>query len=329
MRLGYLLQASFISRWWNTFRRLFTGAWVHPAAFLLGDLSNIEIGRSGRVGAGSLINVGASGRVIIGKGVWLSKEVEIETPSLVFIGEGSTIQRRCTINGSSRLGTNCILAPNVFISSGTHPFRFISHLPIREQERRIANNPSELAKTDRPVWIQDDCWLGANTVVCPGVIIGKGSVVGANSVVTRDVLPYSVVAGVPAKKIGTRMEWHPKRSICVDKDEDLPYLLSGKIVVSEQDGLRRIEATGDVPLLLAMSLAAADESLLISWAADIPVDVEVGDGIFSLDGQKGILQIPQQFLKVQNGATYCLIRVVSVGGNSLVRFWDIRFGRNI
>ena len=55
------------------------------------------------------------------------------------------------------------------------------------------------------VKIEDDCWIAANTVILAGVTIGKGSVIAAGSVVNKDVPPYSVVAGVPAKVIKSRI----------------------------------------------------------------------------------------------------------------------------
>ncbi|MGY4830608.1 acyltransferase [Sphaerotilaceae bacterium SBD11-9] len=129
--------------------------------------------------------------------VWLAAGTEIETQTSVSIGAGTTIQRRAGINGTVRIGAGCILAPNVFISSGAHPFRHIAHLPIREQERRLSATPEAFEALNTPVWIQGDCWLGVNSVICPGVTLGKGGVVGANAVVTRSVAPYSVVGGRP------------------------------------------------------------------------------------------------------------------------------------
>jgi maltose O-acetyltransferase len=55
-----------------------------------------------------------------------------------------------------------------------------------------------------PVVIEDFAWISCRTVVLPGTRIGKGAVVAAGAVVTKDVEPYSIVAGVPAKKIGER-----------------------------------------------------------------------------------------------------------------------------
>jgi acetyltransferase-like isoleucine patch superfamily enzyme len=120
------------------------------------------------------------------------------------IGAGTTIQRRSTINGNVTIGIECLLAPNVFISSGTHPFRLVPQMPIREQERLVASGALQFEGADKPVVIEDDCWLGANVVINPGVTVGRGCIVGANSVVTKNVAPYTVVAGVPAKKIGER-----------------------------------------------------------------------------------------------------------------------------
>ncbi len=66
-------------------------------------------------------------------------------------------------------------------------------------------NWSKLTKIISPIEgkiiIEDDCWLGAHTVIMPNITIGKMSVVGAGSVVTKNVPPYTVVAGVPAKYI--------------------------------------------------------------------------------------------------------------------------------
>jgi len=59
---------------------------------------------------------------------------------------------------------------------------------------------------DRPVCIEDDVWIGSRVILLPGVRIGKGSIVGAGSVVTRDVEPYAIVAGNPARKIRSRID---------------------------------------------------------------------------------------------------------------------------
>jgi len=85
----------------------------------------------------------------------------------------------------------------VFASSGTHVVDRWPGVPIAEQERRAIEADGSLP--DRPIVVGDDCWIGYGAFIAPGVRIGDGAVVGANSVVTHDVGAYDVVAGSPAR----------------------------------------------------------------------------------------------------------------------------------
>lgn len=87
------------------------------------------------------------------------------------------------------IGNNVFIAPNVGLYTAGHPL---------DHERR--NQGIEYA---RSITIEDDVWVGAGVQVCPGVTIGQGAVVAAGSIVTKDVLPFTMVAGVPAKVIKT------------------------------------------------------------------------------------------------------------------------------
>jgi acetyltransferase-like isoleucine patch superfamily enzyme len=78
--------------------------------------------------------VTGNGEINLEEGVWLAHDVEMETSSRVSIGAGTTVQRRAAINGTVSIGEGCIIAPNVFVSSGIHPFRQYPERPIREQE---------------------------------------------------------------------------------------------------------------------------------------------------------------------------------------------------
>ena len=176
---------------------------VHPQATLNASLSRLMFRPGATVGRGTRISTG-SGLVILEEKVWLSSDIEMETEDCIRIGSRTTVQRRATINGDVEIGEDCILAPNVFISSGTHPFREFADTRIREQERRLIERDGNLSSIHKPVRIGHDCWIGVNAVICPGVTLGDGCVVGANSVVTRDVEPSMVVAGLPAKPIGKR-----------------------------------------------------------------------------------------------------------------------------
>jgi acetyltransferase-like isoleucine patch superfamily enzyme len=136
------------------------------------------------------------------------------------IGAETRIQDGCRIYGDVAIGRGCIFAPNIFVSTGIHAFDVKPHLPILEQERSAP-------MVERPVRILDDCWLGTNVAVMPGVTIGRGCVIGANAVVTADLTPYSVAGGVPARVIRKRFEFVPSRRIEAGHAEDLPYFYDG------------------------------------------------------------------------------------------------------
>lgn len=86
-----------------------------------------------------------------------------------------------------RIGDDCQLGPGIQLMAPTHPL---------DAERRIAGWES-----GAPITIEDGCWLGGGVIVCPGVTIGERSVVGAGAVVTRDIPPYSLAVGSPARVI--------------------------------------------------------------------------------------------------------------------------------
>ena len=90
------------------------------------------------------------------------------------------------------IGNNVMIAPNVYILDVDHNFENRA-LPIAEQGYKTA-----------PVVIEDDVWVGTGAVITKGVHIGKGAIIGANSVVTKDIPSYGIVGGVPAKLIKMR-----------------------------------------------------------------------------------------------------------------------------
>jgi acetyltransferase-like isoleucine patch superfamily enzyme len=107
------------------------------------------------------------------------------------LGEGVFINSNCTITDTCfvSIGARTLLAPNMSLYAAGHPL---------DPEVRGGMSGPEFGKE---IWIEEDCWIGGNVVVLPGVRIGKGSTVGAGSVVTKDVPPYKVVAGNPARII--------------------------------------------------------------------------------------------------------------------------------
>jgi acetyltransferase-like isoleucine patch superfamily enzyme len=110
------------------------------------------------------------------------------------------------ISDKTFIGTGCEFNISDGISIGYHcaiasGCRFIDHNHgIETRQLYIGEQPPVSA----PITLEDDVWLGVNTVVLKGVHIGKGAVIGAGAVVTKSIAPYEIWGGVPAKKIGVR-----------------------------------------------------------------------------------------------------------------------------
>lgn len=200
---------------------------------------NVEIDGPGELRAGAGVGVGEGTRIelpagstlTLGERISISRSVHIvpEPGRSVGVGALTTIQDGCRIYGDVTVGQRCIFAPNVFVSSGTHTFDALPHMPIQEQER-VAPMPG------RPIRILGDCWFGINVVIAPGVTVGRGCVVGANSVVTADLAPYQVAGGNPARVIRQRLEFSPRQRIDAANEQDAPYFYDGFDLARAHDG---------------------------------------------------------------------------------------------
>lgn len=108
------------------------------------------------------------------------------------IGNNSQINEECWIR-NCKIGNNVMIAPYVMILNYGHKMDDVN-IPMIQQG--VKYYPQTI--------IEDDVWIGARTIILPGIKIGTGAVIGAGSVVTKNVETYSVVAGNPAKLIRTR-----------------------------------------------------------------------------------------------------------------------------
>lgn len=112
----------------------------------------------------------------------------------IHFGEKSSLNRAGYVWGAGgvTIGSMVRIGPRVNIMTNNHVFEDLS-LPIMEQ-----------GDVSGEIIIENNVWIGASVTILPRVKIGTGAVIGAGAVVTKDVVPYSIVAGVPAKVIGTR-----------------------------------------------------------------------------------------------------------------------------
>jgi len=149
------------------------------------------------VGKSSYLSYGGDLHVGLGVRLWAPKHLAIG--NCVYIGKQVHIEANC------RIGNYCLIANRVAIV-GRHDHNFSAvGFPVRFAPWVGSKHfPSPYA--DEEAVIEDDVWLGYGAVVLTGVVVGRGSVVAAGSVVSRNIPPYSIAGGVPAKVIGQRFD---------------------------------------------------------------------------------------------------------------------------
>ncbi len=140
--------------------------------------------------------------VKIGKNVEIGNNVEIGDYSYI-----NTNKNWSTIESNVKIGKFCSIGPNVTIALGNHNYNFITTHPIlyNKKYKFISNNHGLDDKMEKTI-IGNDVWIGANSNIKRGIKIGNGVVIAMNSVVTKDVPDYAIVAGVPAKIIKYRFD---------------------------------------------------------------------------------------------------------------------------
>jgi acetyltransferase-like isoleucine patch superfamily enzyme len=173
--------------------------------------SGARIARGARLESPSLIRIGARAQIEHGAilrantsakpGVTLGEDTSIKEYTVlnanqgrISLGERCWLGPHCLIygNGDVTIGNDVLIAAHTTINS-------ISHVATRTD----VPMSSQGIYCD-PVVIEDDVWIGLNCTILQGVTIGKGSIIGAGAVVTKDIPPYSIALGVPARVTGQR-----------------------------------------------------------------------------------------------------------------------------
>jgi acetyltransferase-like isoleucine patch superfamily enzyme len=158
--------------------------------------------------------------VVIQKDCWLN--IAFNNPNagpMIVIEEGTNIGRRCTISAANKIqiGRFVLIAPNVFIADTHHEYQNLE-IPIMHQG--ITTHADQ-------VTVGDESWIGINSVIMGNDKIGKHCVIGANSVINKDVPDYCVAAGNPAKVIKV-LDPKSGKWVRVNGKADLDRLLSSR-----------------------------------------------------------------------------------------------------
>lgn len=163
----------------------------------------LSLGRSVTLEDGVIIDALSRTGVTVGDNVSIGAYTIIEASGILTrLGEGFAIGRNSNLGdycyvgaaGGVSIGENVLIGQRVSFHSENHIF-LRTDLPIKAQ-----------GTTQQGIVVEDDCWLGSGAIILDGVTIHRGSVVAAGSVVNKNVPPYSVVGGVPAVLVHSRVQ---------------------------------------------------------------------------------------------------------------------------
>ncbi|MFJ9534498.1 acyltransferase [Herbaspirillum sp. NPDC101396] len=175
---------------------------IHPMAIFEGYTENIELGEGVIIDAYARIFCHKSGKVRIGAGTYIGDHAIIHTgkkDGSVVIGSNCSLQSFSIVHGHGgcEIGNDVRIAAHSIIIPANHRFADTTR-PIREQ-----------GLTKLGIKIENDVWIGTNTVVLDGVTVGTGSVIGTGSVVNKTIPPGSVAVGSPARVVANRNAVRP------------------------------------------------------------------------------------------------------------------------
>ena len=213
----------------------------------------------------SIFNVGKKIRMLlfrrrfaaIGKHSYVNPNSQL-VPENMYLDDYVVIQDNTnfiSLNGKlyvkkySVISSGCIIVPSPHILKVGVPF--------------YVNAQYHIGDIDKDIVIEEDCWIGAGAILLPGVTIRRGSVVGAGAVVTKGTLPYSVVAGVPAKIIATKFNLQQ-----VLQHEKKIYSESERLSEAKLKDLFLTEYEG-VPYIGDAEFSEEDKAMLVAACREI------------------------------------------------------------
>lgn len=226
------LLRSLWNRWRHPRASLGPGTYVHRQAKIARGtvagrncavLAEARVLKGNRLGDHTIVGRKSRvGRSTLGSRCTLEAEVELYNSTLadhvqlqrrscvtdVNIGRYTYVGRNAYLNLAT-IGAFSSIGPAVLLGLGEHPIDFTSTSPAFYSTRRQCGEtfaPADVFPERRPIIVGNDVWIGARAFIRDGVTIGDGAIVAAGAVVTRDVPPYAIVGGTPAKLIRLRFD---------------------------------------------------------------------------------------------------------------------------
>jgi acetyltransferase-like isoleucine patch superfamily enzyme len=264
----------------HIFKRMGSSVFIQDGAEFLGA-SSIEIGDRVHIFRGVRID----GRSQNSR-IWLGYEVSLQLGVDISAGENCSIEigERTFIGpyscvggpGHVKIGKDCLIAAHSGIIANNHNFADPLQ-KIRDQ-----------GVTRKGIVIEDDCWLGYGVKVLDGVTIGQGSVIGAGAVVTKDIPPYSVAVGVPARVVSRRLPISVSATLAeVEKTAELSHqhlqtfsdtepahLVFEKLLQALLNCIRQVMAVDTVAVLLR-----SESGQQLTVRATLGLEEEIAEGI--------------------------------------------------
>ena len=144
-------------------------------------------------------------RYSFGKNVYIGRFVYLWAKHGITVGDNFYIGKFSQIECDAEIGNNVIIGNQVgIVGKYDHHYQQIG-IPTRLASQ-IREDDYNWKGIDEKIIIEDDVWIGFGSIVLTGIRVGQGSIIAAGSVVTKDVLPFSIYGGVPAKKIRDRFD---------------------------------------------------------------------------------------------------------------------------
>ncbi len=272
--------------------------WSYPG-LSIDSTANVAVSGQFRYGQGSVAGEGcnllvpATASLTIGDGCFFGRYVELGPGGAISVGDHTSIQDRSILVGDVDLGRYCVVSLNVLLTSGRHYFDRWPHILIRDQDVRVAADPALSTGHSRPIRVEEDCWLGMNSVIMPGVTVGRGCIVGSNAVVTRDLAPYTVAVGAPARMVGRRLEFSPPDVLDWANLEHVPYFYRG-FELSDEERAGNLSSGGHV--------ARRDFALWPAGTSGSTVVIRIcaqGGGISSVTHEAGSIPVSGEWQDIR------------------------------